>query len=101
MHKIIVDVMMRIKPPIKISQHVIRNEFQPWLETILLIDDSEVKRLSDWSIGFFHCSHCHTYQGFAYKAPPPDGDPVLKEAHNDRNAFWREHAHGSGRIFLF
>jgi hypothetical protein len=98
---IIVDLVMRFRPKVKIQQYVLVNQFQPWLETILLVNDKEVERLSGWTIGYYHCSHCHTYQGFTFQLPPVGGDPVSAQAHNDRNMFWRAHAHGDGRIHLF
>jgi hypothetical protein len=95
--------------PIKVSQGIIKQNFQPWLLTILLVDDKEAARLDDWTVGFYHCTQCGAYQGFAYQLPPVqedalDGRPyggVNPQAHNDRNAFWRAHAHGDGRVLLF
>ena len=73
-----------------------------WLSTIILISDQEVERLNDWTVGYYHCSHCNTSKGFALKLPSKDGgDPVSPIAHNERNQFFREHAHGDGRILLF
>lgn len=88
------------KTKIKITQHV-RPSYYSWLETITLIDDKELGRLSDWTVGYYHCKHCNTFQGFAYKLPPEGSqDPVNPKAHNDRNAFWRRHCHGDGMILL-
>lgn len=97
------------RKPIKITQGIIPNQFQPWLETILLIDDKEAERLGDWTVGFYRCKYCEAYQGFSYQLPPVqkdamDGTPysgTIPQAHNDRNEFWRKHAHGDGRILLF
>ncbi len=89
------------RKPINITQGIIKNEFQTWLETIVLVDDKEAERLGDWTVGFYHCKHCGAYQGFSYQLPPVGGDPVIPQAHNDRNAFWRAHAHGDGRVMLF
>jgi len=72
-----------------------------WLETILLLDDKEAERLNDWTVGYYHCTECDTWQAFADKLPPKDQNPVSKKMHNERNKFWREHAHGDGRILLF
>src|SRR5262249_40238108 len=46
----------------------------------------------------FHCSNPEHESGKYLVAP--EGE-VSKEAHNSRNAFWRKHAHGDGRIVLF
>jgi hypothetical protein len=93
---------MFFNKPIKVTQGVIENQFQTWLETIVLVDDKEAARLGDWTVGFYHCKHCGAYQGFSYKLPPVDGDEkVNPQMHNDRNEFWRAHAHGDGRVILF
>lgn len=84
---------------VKIREHRLQFGLQPWLETVFLIDDKEAERKSDWTVGYYHCSHCDTWQGFAHKLPPA-GD-VSAVAHNERNAFMRAHAHGDGRIALF
>lgn len=91
------------EPKIRINQVVVPSGYR-WLSTILLVDDREAERLSDWSVGYYHCSHCHAYQGFAHQLPPLNkyGDTTTDPAvHNERNAFWRKHAHGDGRIIMF
>jgi hypothetical protein len=88
----------RFFKPIKITQATMQFGLQPWLETIYLIDDRELSRLSDWTVGYYHCKHCGAYQGFAHQIR--DDGPSAK-AHNERLDFMREHAHGDGRIALF
>ncbi len=89
------------RKPIRITQYVIPNKFQSWLETIVLVDDKEAARLNDWTVGFYHCKHCGTFQGFTYNLSNVNSEGVNAKAHNDRNAFWHAHAHGDGRIALF
>ena len=84
---------------IHVTQHIVKNEFQKWLETVLLVSDNEAERLSNWTVGYYHCSHCNTWKGFAYQLSPMD--EVNPQAHNERNDFWRNHAHGDGRVILF
>jgi hypothetical protein len=89
--------------PIRIRQEVLPSGYK-WLETILLIDDVQAEKLSDWTVGYYHCIYCREYQGFAYKLPPKNkyGDSSVNPvAHNERNKFWRKHAHGDGRILMF
>ena len=89
------------KKPIKITQRVMPSGYSH-LETILLIDDEEATRLSDWVVGYYHCKHCNAYKAYASKLPPVGSTQiVVAEMHNERNAFWREHSHGDGRILLF
>jgi hypothetical protein len=87
----------RIFPPIKITQATQPYGLQSWLETIFLIDDKELSRLNDWTVGYYHCKHCDTFQGFAYQI---NGE-VNPKAHNEQLDFMRAHAHGDGRISLF
>lgn len=84
--------------PIKITQATIPYGLQSWLETIVLVDDQELKRLGDWTVGYYHCKHCDAYQGFAYHV---DGDKPSAKAHNEQLDFMLTHAHGDGRIMLF
>lgn len=89
--------------PIHITQQFIPSSYSH-LGLILLLDDKEVERLGDWTIGFHHCKQCGTYEAYAHKLPPLDRygqAPVDAAMHNSRNAFWRKHAHGDGRILLF
>lgn len=87
---------------IKISQHIMPSPY-PWLDTLLLVDDATAEKLSRWTVGYFRCTHCNTFQEFAYQLPEydPTSDGSSAQAHNDRNKFWREHHHGDGRIILF
>ena len=87
---------------IRIKQHIQVSPY-PWLETIFLIDDKEAARLGDWTVGYFHCSQCDAYESWSGQLPAydPTSDGASTEAHNKRNAFWRKHAHGDGRIVLF
>ncbi|HCR71212.1 MAG TPA: hypothetical protein DIW23_07205 [Anaerolineae bacterium] len=78
-----------------------------WLETIFLVDDEQAQKLSDWTVGYFHCLHCETYQGFAFKLPPIETDEednvingVSIEAHNARVDFFHEHSHGDLFILM-
>lgn len=87
------------KKYIKINQYALPSSYS-WLETIILIDDREVERLNDWTIGYYHCKHCDTWQSYSGKLPPIGEDPESKQMHNERNEFWRKHAHGDGRIIL-
>jgi hypothetical protein len=89
------------KKPIKITQKILSSGYAH-LETILLIDDEEATRLSDWVVGYYHCKHCNAYKAYAEKLPPVGStQQVVVKMHNERNAFWREHHHGDGRILLF
>jgi hypothetical protein len=89
------------KKPIKITPHVLPSAYTH-LETILLIGDKEAARLSNWVVGYFHCKHCNAYQAYAGKLPPiGSSQKVVPKMHNEKNAFWREHHHGDGRIMLF
>ena len=109
------------KTKIRINQWVLGSGYS-WLETILLLDDKEVKKVNDYTLGFFHCKECDTFEGFCFKLPPeyvcykhPEGcfdevnckndryknESPSKEMHNARNAFWRNHHHGDGRILVF
>ena len=94
---------------INITQNAIESGYS-WLETIVLVSDVELPRLNDWTVGHYHCKQCNAYQGFSHQLPAPEKadhsgeltyQPVSAKAHNERNAFWRAHAHGDGRIFLF
>jgi hypothetical protein len=88
------------KTRIKITQNIIPSGYS-WLEAIVLVDDKELSRVSDWTVGWYHCKHCNTFQGFSYKVPPEGShESVNAKAHNERNAFWREHCHGDGMILL-
>jgi hypothetical protein len=89
------------RKPIKITQAILPSGYAH-LETIILIDDNEATRLSDWVVGYYHCKQCGAYQAYAGKLPPA-GSPqqVVPAMHNERNAFWRAHHHGDGRIVLF
>lgn len=118
------------RQPIRISQNILSSSYR-WLETIVLVDDIEAERCGDYTVGFYHCKQCDTYQGFAIKLPPKPEPfcprcnrdagngfgcvysahegaryPVAREgvvsarAHNERNAFWRAHAHGDGLMLL-
>lgn len=90
-----------MKTRIKIKQRVLPSSYRH-LETLLLIDDKEATRLSDWIVGYYHCKQCNAFRGFAYKLPPAGSvQSLIAEAHNDRNEFWRYHSHGDGRIILF
>ena len=91
---------MKKKTKIRIRQVILDSGYR-WIETIMLIDDKEAERLNDWTVGYFHCKECNAFQGFAGKLPPIDGNGVSPKMHNERNAFWREHSHGDGRIILF
>ena len=84
--------------PIKITQATKQFGLQSWLETIFLIDDKELYRLNDWTVGYYHCKHCNMFQGFAYKII---GSDVNSKAHNEQLDFMLAHAHGDGRILLF
>lgn len=88
----------RIRKPIKVTQATVQYGLQSWLETIHLIDDRELSRLNDWTVGYYHCKKCNTYQGFAYHID--DHKPSAK-AHNEQLDFMLAHAHGDGRIMLF
>jgi hypothetical protein len=89
------------KTKIKITQRILETGYAH-LETIMLIDDNEATRLSDWVVGYYHCKQCGAFKGYANKLPPVGSTQVVVPAmHNDRNAFWREHHHGDGRILLF
>lgn len=81
--------------PINITQMVVPDENLPWLEIILLVDDAEVKRLSDWAVGYYHCQRCGEYQGFAYKLPEVEGQ-VSPDMHLDRQNFTLRHALHAG-----
>ena len=82
---------------IHIKQRILISPY-PWLEIIMLVEDKEAERLNGWTIGFYHCKNCNQYQAYAYELPViGEANP---KAHNDRNAFWRKHAHGDGRIAL-
>lgn len=88
------------KKPIKITQHILPSGYRH-LETIILINDQEATRLSDWVVGYFHCKHCDAYQAYAGKLPPAGSTQnVVPKMHNERNAFWRAHHHGDGQIVL-
>jgi hypothetical protein len=87
----------RFNKPIKITQATLPYGLQSWLETILLIADPELKRLNDWSIGYYHCKECETYQGFSYQIT----EEVIPKGHNEQLEFMLAHAHGDGRIALF
>ena len=88
------------KTKIKITQHVLKSA-NTHLETILLISDKELTRLSDWTVGYYHCRYCGEFKGFAYKLPSEGSTQVISaEAINERNAFWRSHCHGDGMILL-
>ena len=90
-----------MKTEIKIKQRVLESGYSH-LETILLIDDNEATRLSDEVVGYFHCKQCGAFQAYAGKLPPKNmGDGINFRMHNERNAFWRAHCHGDGRILLF
>jgi hypothetical protein len=88
------------KKYIKITQYALESGYS-WLETILLIGDKELEKLNDWTVGYYHCKQCDGWQSFSGKLPPVGQNPESKEMHNERNKFWREHAHGDGRIILF
>ncbi len=97
------------KKYVRVRQYLLRSPY-PWLETIFLISDRELDHLSGWTLGFYHCTACGAYQGFAHRVPdllPADQpgnkayQPTDPIAHNERNAFWRLHAHGDGRVILF
>ena len=88
------------KTKIKIKQSILESGYRH-LETILLIDDDEATRLSDWTVGYFHCKVCNEFQGYAGKLPPVGStQQVVPEMHNERNAFWRKHHHGNGMILF-
>lgn len=89
----------RWNKPIRITQATLQYGLQPWLETIFLIADTELSRLNDWTVGYYHCKRCEAYQGFSYQITS-DGEPSPK-AHNERLEFMRAHSHGDGRIMLF
>jgi hypothetical protein len=91
---------------IKCRQYTIPSNY-PWLETIGLVEDAEAERLNDWTVGYYHCCYCDTYQGFTFHLPPKvaDDDGETRSgfdvsAHNERTAFWHEHAHGDARVIL-
>ena len=89
------------KRTIRITQRSIPSAYA-WLETIFLVDDRELDHVSDWTVGYYHCIQCDTFRGFAYELHPKHSPQVVSpQAHNERNAFWRTHAHGDGRILLF
>lgn len=72
------------------------------LETILLLDDKEAARLSDWIVGYYHCKQCNAFQAFSCKLPPVGStQQEVPKMTNERNSFWRQHHHGDGRILLF
>ncbi len=94
----------RINPPIKLQQYVLKDTMFKWLETILLTNDKQSEKLSNWCIGFYHCKHCDTYEPYMYKLPEKNkyGDyPVNAEAIASHNTFRRNHNHGDGRVLLF
>jgi DNA topoisomerase IA len=89
------------KKPIKITQRILKSGYRH-LETILLINDEEATRLSDWVVGYFHCKQCNTYKAYAGKLPSAGSVQIIvPKMINERNSFWREHHHGDGRIVLF
>ncbi len=85
-------------PPIRITQATLQYGLQEWLETIFLIADEELPGLNNWTVGYYHCKHCNTYQGFAYRL---EEDKPNVKAHNEQLDFMLVHAHGDGRIALF
>jgi len=93
-----IKVYRYFNKPIRITQFTNGYGLQEWLETIHLIDDKELSRLSDWTVGYYHCKHCGAYQGFSYHI---DGNSVSAKAHNEQLDFMLAHAHGDGRILMF
>ena len=115
--------MTRLQLTIKIEPFEIPSGHgqQPWIRRIALIDDSQLEKTGDMTVGLFNCTRCDIYRPYTFKMPPEyvcyehiDGcdDPdhanqryknyaPSREAHNEWVDFQLTHAHGDGRIALF
>ena len=92
----------KFKMPMKLEGHAYDNGFQTWVKRIYLYDDQGLEKVGDVSIGFYHCTHCGAWKGWAYKLPPKDAaDGENKRAHNEFLDFLFAHSHGDGRAILF
>ena len=85
---------------LKLKQWSWDNGFQTWVKRIHLLDDKELEKTNDWTVGFYHCEHCGAIQGFAFQLPKNIPSEGIKEAQNSWYDFLLKHAHGDGRVIM-
>jgi hypothetical protein len=64
----------KLKFPVKLSPEFTDNGFQTWVKRVYLYGNEGLDKLDDWSVGFYHCTHCGAWQSWSYKIP---GEPKM------------------------